>query len=120
MADVKELAQRAFQARDIAHQRHWNTTSYAEHQALGDFYKAVPGLIDAIVEYEMGESGSRIGNFPVTVPAMPPDIAGYLKREAAWIEENRDEIGHECDALENLIDALAEAYRKTVFLLTLK
>lgn len=33
-----------------AHVHHWNTASYAEHQALGEFYGKLSDLADTFVE----------------------------------------------------------------------
>ena len=37
MAAIHECVSRAFATRNDAHIAHWNTKSYAEHVALGDF-----------------------------------------------------------------------------------
>ena len=54
---VKELVQRVFSARNCTHLQHWNTSSYAEHMALGDFYDDVIDLIDSFVEAYQGKIG---------------------------------------------------------------
>lgn len=36
---------------------HWQTTSYAQHQALGGAYDALNGLIDQFIEVYMGKYG---------------------------------------------------------------
>lgn len=39
-----------FQARELAHFEHLNTSSYAAHVALGDFYEEIIGIADALAE----------------------------------------------------------------------
>jgi hypothetical protein len=45
------------------HILHWQTKSFAEHMALGEFYEALPGLIDSLVEATQGATGEII-QFP--------------------------------------------------------
>lgn len=110
---LEQLVQRVFQTRDIAHREHWRTRSYAAHVALG-FYEDIIETIDSIVETAQGE-GKLIGTFEVTVPKMPPEILPYLKKEVAWIEENRADIADGCTAIENLIDSLIQHYRTAIY-----
>ena len=44
---------------DQLHLLHWQTTSFAEHQALGGLYDKVFDFKDEIVEKIMGYSGKR-------------------------------------------------------------
>ena len=46
---------------------HWQTKSYARHQAYGGTYDAMDGLIDNFVEVLMGKYGR--------VPAVPASLA---------------------------------------------
>lgn len=110
---IEELAARVFQARDVAHRAHWRTQSYAQHMALGSFYDDVIEHIDAIVEAYQGEHG-LIGDFSVAVPKVG-NLVDYLKREAEWIAENRAAISKGCTMIQNLIDALSETYRTTIY-----
>ena len=40
--------------------RHWQTTNYAEHMALGALYDALDEFIDSWVEKQQGASSSRL------------------------------------------------------------
>lgn len=48
----------------IAHLMHWQTTSYAAHVALGDYYDEIPEAVDKLVEAYMGKYG-RVGKMPM-------------------------------------------------------
>lgn len=43
--------------RDSAHLRHWATTSYAEHKAIGGFYDGLTDLLDTFMETYQGKYG---------------------------------------------------------------
>jgi len=45
-----------------AHVHHWNTASYAEHQALGEFYEKLSDLTDSFVEAVLTEKGKIISS----------------------------------------------------------
>ncbi len=45
-----------------AHVHHWNTSSYAEHQALGEFYDKLSDLTDSFVEAVLTEKGKIISS----------------------------------------------------------
>jgi DNA-binding ferritin-like protein len=47
------------------HLLHWQTTSYAEHQALGGIYDKVGDLQDEIVEKIMGYKGTKVKAFKI-------------------------------------------------------
>jgi hypothetical protein len=42
------------------HILHLQTTSYAEHVALGEFYKELPDLVDTVIESIQGKYGEII------------------------------------------------------------
>ncbi len=48
----------------IAHLMHWQTTSYAAHVALVDYYDEIPDAVDKLVEAYMGKYG-RVGKMPM-------------------------------------------------------
>lgn len=49
-----------FHTRDQAHVFHFQTTNYAEHKALDEFYSALPDLIDALIEAVQWKTEERI------------------------------------------------------------
>jgi DNA-binding ferritin-like protein len=101
------------------HLLHWQTTSYAQHKALGKLYEYVQDFKDGVVEKLMGYTGKRPGVFkidPLTatdsnaVVTALMDFASNLKRYA---ESNSY---HD---IANLADALSGEAAKTKYLLTL-
>jgi hypothetical protein len=110
---IEELVSRVFATRDAAHREHWKTKSFAKHSALGEFYDALPGKIDMIVEMYQGAFGliepksgsaSKIEN-----------IVQHIADEADWIDKNRSKIAEEVCAIENALDELCGLYLTTFY-----
>lgn len=103
--------------RTAAHLLHLSSKSYAQHIALGEFYEALVGRVDAYAEVYMGIEG-RIATFPAVLPpkGAPIDVLeDYLDTVQAEAEED-----HDSEALKNIlaeIEALtAQALYKLRFL----
>ena len=101
------------------HLLHWQTTSYAQHKALGKLYEYVQDFKDGAVEKLMGYTGKRPGVFkidPLTatdstaVVTALMDFASNLKKYGE--ANNFHDI---C----NLADALSGEAAKVRYLLTL-
>lgn len=113
---IEQLIARVFYARNLAHFEHWRATgtgSYAKHQALGSFYEEVIEAIDDLVEAYQG-AFDLIGNIPA--PAISKgDVLKALEADAAWIEENHEEICQGNRAVANLIDGVTGVYLSTIY-----
>lgn len=109
---IEGLIATTFAARNQAHIEHWNSTSYAEHLALGDFYDEIIDLVDAFVECYQGKFG-LVGKVKL-VPSTQP-ILDMLKEDSEWIEDNREGITKGINALGNLLDNITELYLRTIY-----
>jgi DNA-binding ferritin-like protein len=101
------------------HLLHWQTTSYAQHKALGKLYEYVQDFKDGVVEKLMGYTGKRPGAIkleqltatdPNAVVTALMDFSSNLK---AYGETNKF---HD---IANLADALSGEAAKARYLLTL-
>jgi len=101
------------------HLLHWQTKSYAEHQALGGIYDYVHDFKDGVIEKLMGYTGKRPAAYKIealgatdsnAVVTALMDFASNLK---SYAETNSY---HD---IANLADALSGEAAKTKFLLTL-
>ena len=113
---IEQLISRVFYARNVAHFEHWRATgtgSFAKHQALGSFYDDVIDAIDDLVEAYQG-AFELIGNIPAPSPPKG-DVLALLEADAAWIEENHEDICKGNRAVANLIDALGDVYLTTIY-----
>jgi hypothetical protein len=101
------------------HLLHWQTKSYAEHQALGGLYDYVHDFKDGVIEKLMGYTGKRPGVYKIealsgadsnSVVTALMDFSSNLK---VYAESNSY---HD---IANLADALSGEAAKTKYLLTL-
>jgi DNA-binding ferritin-like protein len=101
------------------HLLHWQTTSYATHQALGGLYDYVHDFKDDVVEKLMGYLGKRPGIFKIEPLSnassmdVVKDLGVFASDLKAYGEANR--FHDIC----NLADALSGEAAKTKYLLTL-
>jgi hypothetical protein len=101
------------------HLLHWQTTSYAEHQALGALYDFVHDFKDGVMEKIMGYTGKRPGVFkiPELSSITPESCVGELMSFATQLKRYGDMNGfHD---IGNLADTLSGEAAKTKYLLTL-
>lgn len=96
---------------------HWNTTSYAEHKAIGKLYDQLADLTDTLAETYMGIYG-RFGNIPCAHDELP-DAVTYVREMAEMIQAMRPELPNDTQ-LQNIVDEIASAVDTTNYLLTLK
>jgi len=107
---------------DQLHLLHWQTTSYAEHQALGGLYDKVFDLKDEIVEKIMGYSGTRpkamkhemLRDYSIGITK---SVVNDLKTFAKELEEYGE--SNNMPDIENVAQSLSGEAAKTLYLLTL-
>lgn len=101
------------------HLLHWQTTSYAEHQALGGLYDYVHDFKDGVVEKIMGYTGKRPGLYKIepltnyTADQCVSDLMSFASALKMYGEKNG--FHDVC----NLADSLSGEAAKTRYLLTL-
>ena len=81
---------------------HWQTKSYSEHEALGEYYTKFNDLNDRLVETYQGKTGQRI-NFSAE---LRPGIMNYADKEIVKSEVNKqaDRINEAYKLIEGQID----------------
>jgi len=101
------------------HLTHWQTSSYAEHQATGALYEYVQDFKDGLIEKIMGYTGKKPGPYKIdpltncTAMQCTIDILAFASKLKAYGEVNK--YHDVC----NLADELSGEAAKTKFLLTL-
>jgi hypothetical protein len=104
-----------FQSRDMMHLQHLQTTSFAEHKALGAYYDGILELTDSFTEKYFG----RNKRIPITIPeSKATDAVSHLKSMQKMIETEADSENYPCD-LENIMDEMLGLVNETLYLLTL-
>jgi hypothetical protein len=102
---------------------HWQTSSFAEHKALGKAYDGLDGLIDSFVETYMGKHGKKfngemtlkIYNYADASPDSVMDHASnhLIKELPTYVDKTDTELLNIRDEMLSVIDT-------TKYLLTLK
>jgi hypothetical protein len=102
------------------HLLHWQTNSYAEHQALGGLYDYVHDFKDGVIEKLMGYMNKR----PISVKmeqlspsATPSSVVSELLSFSSSLKSYAE--GNGFHDISNLADALSGEAAKTRYLLTL-
>jgi len=101
-----------------AHILHLRSRSFSEHMALGEFYQALPDLVDAVVEATQGRYGQLV-DYPVSY--YPPTQTGL--EELTHLKDYVDQTRHTEDIpqdseIQNLIDEIASQIDSTLYKLT--
>lgn len=100
---------------------HWQTKSYARHQAYGGTYSAMDGLIDNFVEVLMGKYGR--------VPALQfkvynrneKDINAFIQETISYLLNLDSVLNKDTDTdLLNIRDEMIAEFNKLRYLITLK
>lgn len=101
------------------HLLHWQTSSYAEHQALGGLYDYVHDFKDGVIEKLMGYMGKRPQPYKIeplssaSAMSVVESLCSFASELKAYGEANKY---HD---ICNLADALSGEAAKTKYLLTL-
>lgn len=104
---------------------HWQTTSYARHNAYGQIYDSLDGLIDKYVEICMGKYGRielKDTNSKLELKNMKElSINEYLNEFANFLIELTEIFNPKEDSdVLNLRDEMLSEVNKLKYLLTLK
>lgn len=112
---LTELVMDLLHSSIITHIMHWQTESYAAHQALGEFYEEMPGLLDAVVEAYQGKNNIILRKFPIEMESyedmQPLAYMEYLNQE---VTEGRALFGEDSE-IQNLVDAIADLIDTTIY-----
>lgn len=111
---INELIEKVFTTRNLVHFAHWNTSSYASHQALGELYEEIVDQVDDLVETYQGEFG-LLKNLETCEAKLDGDIISCIQSDADWVKANRSGIANGSAAIENLVDGVSAAYNKTLY-----
>jgi hypothetical protein len=99
----------------VTHIMHWQTESYAQHVALGEFYQEIPDLVDAVVEAYQGKNNVILSKFPVEMESYedltPLNYMEYLNQE---LMEGRALFGDDTE-IQNLVDEIADLIDTTIY-----
>lgn len=104
------------------HLLHWQTTSYAEHQALGIIYDRVADLQDEIIEKIMGYAGKRVKAYKIdALKDYSIGMSTQVVKELVKFAKDLEEFGeaNNMPDIENIAQALSGEASQTLYRLTL-
>lgn len=117
--NVNSIAAKITFFQEQLHLLHWNTSSYAEHKALGSLYEYVQGFKDDLIEKVMGYTGVKPSGYTVDALRMvPADSIITQMLEYACDLKSYGEMNKYHDVC-NLADSFSGEIAKTKYLLTL-
>ena len=99
-----------------AHIHHWNTDSYAQHQALGEFYDKLSDLADTFVEATLLEKGKIISSEKALF--LGENGLALVRYVYTETYKYRNAPGFtQLSEVQNIVDEIAALCRYTEFLL---
>lgn len=102
-----------FQSRDMMHLTHLDTTSFAEHKALGAYYDGILDLTDSFTEKYFG----RNKRVEIVIPeSKKMSAVEHMKSMQKTIEAERNNYASD---LQNIMDEMLGLVNETLYLLTL-
>ena len=117
---LESIAGKLTHIHEQLHLIHWQTSSYAEHQAVGALYDYVHDFKDGVIEKLMGYTGRKPKAFKIepliegcTATTCVADLLSFSSSLKSYAESNSY---HD---ISNLADALSGEAAKTKYLLTL-
>jgi hypothetical protein len=117
---IKKLVETQQQLRFL----HWQTKSYAKHQAYGGIYSELDGLIDSFVETCMGKHGRPSYSGGYTLEGQDIDelsIQEFVDSSVSFLIGLTEKYDGKADTdLLNIRDEMLGEFNKLKYLLTLK
>jgi len=116
-----KVKQKLFEARDVIHDLHLDSVTYAQHTALNGFYNGWTDLLDSFLETYYGKYGRIKGT--ITIDSSTDLKADeYLKQLMLFVCEDFYLIIDETvdSDLDNIIADMKQLINHTLYLLTLK
>ena len=117
---LESIASKLTYFHEQLHLLHWQTSSYAEHQALGSLYDYVHDFKDGVIEKLMGYTGRRPKAFkiePLSDGAGASNVVAELMSFSSSLKSYAESNNYH--DISNLADALSGEAAKTKYLLTL-
>jgi hypothetical protein len=104
-----------FSSREQAHIFHLQTSSYAMHKALNNYYDDIVDLIDKYVETCQGRHGIIIGYQPATQIFEGDDqVLKYFMALQKFVDTNRGSLPQDSD-LNNIVDEISGLINGTIY-----
>lgn len=117
-----ELVQFFIQLQQQFRTLHWETKSYARHQAYGQIYTAFDALIDSFIESHMGKYGRpKFENMTIELKSMKNlKINDFIGESVEFLNDLSEKLSEKDTDLLNIRDEMLAELNKLKYLLTLE
>ena len=101
-------------SRQQAHIFHLQTSSYAAHKALQEYYEGIVDLVDAYVEAYQGRYGILKGYMPTNTILEDDSVVRYFTGLQKFVDETRGQLPQDGE-LNNTVDEIAAVISSTIY-----
>lgn len=112
-AKIKSFVAKLFETRQVAHNAHLSTKSYAQHKALNSYYDEILELSDTFIETFQGQYGIISGYEEMQIKK-ENDIVAYFEDAVEKFKETRSELDKD-PHLQNIIDEMVGLVYSTLY-----
>lgn len=121
MATLSDFGSLLLASAKQTHIFHLQTTSFAEHNALGSYYDNIEDLYDSFAESVQGRYGRITGytNYELQDWISTEDTIAYFQELCATVQTQRLELPQD-SYIQNQIDEIVQLLYATKYKLTLK
>lgn len=106
MITIEELFGTLQQSVVSSWRKHLRSAKYAKHEALDEFYKEMPELVDTLIEAWMGANGRKISEYKNVISSSNMNTLKYLKELKSVVKQGYKLMGDESDLKACLDDIL--------------
>jgi hypothetical protein len=114
MNSVAKFISTLFASRTQAHIFHLQTTSYAAHKALNEYYDEIVDLADSYAETCQGRHDIIRGYTPTTQIFEDDSVVKYFTGLQKFIDSIRVELPQDSD-LNNIVDEISDLVNATIY-----
>lgn len=113
--EVNNLFGKLFEARQVSHQVHLQTESYAAHKALNGFYDDLLELIDSLIETFQGQYGI-VEKYEIKNANIDKDeILNYLDETVKLVMAGHKAFSEKDTHLHNILDEIVGLFYSTIY-----
>lgn len=113
--EVNSLFGKLFEARQVAHQVHLQTDSYAAHKALNGFYDDLLDLVDSLIETFQGQYGIVEKYEVKNLNIDKNEIVNYLEETVKLVIVGHKAFSEKDSHLHNTIDEIVSLFYSTIY-----
>lgn len=113
---MKQYVSVLFNSRTQAHVYHLQTSSFAKHKALNEYYDDIIELVDGLVESYQGKYGILSGYESKKIYDLSneDDIVAYFEKLAKYVVAKRKELPQDTN-LQNIYDEIQTLVDSTLY-----